>query len=117
MGSFLKDLAAAVVVLVVLFVLCISFNWVGLSISLPFQNKQTAITRATNQYVTTKQTELLTFATQYQNVMVRRVAAKGDPDAQTVYTAQGNAILNQIRSEAATLQPDQVPQSVAALIQ
>ena len=117
MKEFFTWFGALVVGIVILFCVFTALNYAGLVVSVPLQNKKTEVTRSTNQYVTTKQTELMSFLIQYQSIEVKIAASKGDADTQQAYQSQATAILNQMRSEAATLRPDQVPSSVSAIIQ
>jgi hypothetical protein len=76
----------------------------GLELGKHLQNKQTEVTRQTNQYVTTQQQLLLTYAKEYS-------AAEADGN-----TGQMAAIVNQIQSVSATLDPEDVPAPAAQIL-
>jgi hypothetical protein len=76
----------------------------GLSLQKPLENKKTEVIRQTNQYVTTQQQMLMQYAKEYR-------AAEADGS-----TAQMSMIANQMQSVAVTLDPADIPSSVAAIL-
>lgn len=77
-------------------------------------NRENAIIHASNSYVTTQRTALVTLASQYRAVEAREVTA-GDPESKTALEGQARGILNQMRN-IASLIPNDVPSDAAALI-
>lgn len=80
--------------------------------------KQTQIIRASNSYVTTQQTALESFLTEYRRLDVQQAGLRHDPaNAELVRALDGQklAILGQMR-QVAGLIPNDVPPDVAVLI-
>lgn len=99
-GMIVGGIVLAVILSFALLVWGFGLDMATLSFQKPLANKQTEITRETNQYVTTQQQLLLSYATAF-------AAAQKDGDS-----GQMKMIANQMQSVAATLESDQVPDAV-----
>ncbi len=104
----------------VLFGVLILITLIGyffLSVQLPFTNKQTQITRATNGYITAQQEMLETFLGQYTTIDVRLHSI--DPRDTSVVNSISNqekSIINQMK-QISILIPQNVPSDVSTFLE
>lgn len=73
----------------------------------PIQNARTDITRQSNQYLTTKQTELVTLMQEHERIGM---------EAGQAGAAQRAAIIAKMRVAVATMEPGDVPSEVATFL-
>lgn len=97
---------ALLVVLISVLIMVYGFGMemFGLELGKHIENKRTDVTRQTNQYVTTQQGLLNGYARDY-------LAAEEDGS-----TGQCQAILNQMRDVAVTLDREDVPETAAQIL-
>ncbi len=80
------------------------------------QNRLTEIMRQTNQYVTTQQTQMMTWSTQYQENEVR--AAESDSvELKSALRSQNIALCEQIRQASQRIEPQYWPAPAVSIIQ
>ena len=79
------------------------------------QNRLTEIMRQTNQYVTTQQTMMLTWADEYQENNVR-AAETDNAELKTSLHSQNIALCEQMRQASVRIDAQYVPPSVSAIL-
>lgn len=84
-----------------------------------FRNQEYVITRNSNEYVVTKQTQLLKWLTDAEQLDAEVAALKADPQNSAVVDAKARqlvALVNRMRVEAELIRPEQVPATVRAYL-
>jgi hypothetical protein len=90
----------------VLLSLAVTAVWLG--VERWRQNRITEIMRQTNQYVTTQQTMMMTWADEYQENKVR-IAETNNAELKNALSSQNSAICEQIRQASIRIDPQYVP--------
>jgi len=99
---------------IVLIVLTLGITAVSLGVEKWRQNKLTEITRQTNQYVTTQQTMLSTWAIEYRNNESKAAEAGGDV-AVALYS-QNKALCERMQMTAARIDPQYIPAAASSIL-
>lgn len=81
-----------------------------------YQNRLTDITRQTNQYVTTQQTSLTTWADEYLDNQTK-IAETSNVSLKEALASQNIALCERMRMTAQRIDQDYVPQSAALILQ
>lgn len=88
--------------------------WIGW-LQLPWQNLNTQATRNSNQYVTSKVTELMDKQTQWESLDAE-ITKTSDADTITGLKSQQNALLRSMKQEIQLIDQKYVPVEVTAFV-
>ncbi len=106
----------AVLAIVIVAALGFLIRYLSLAPEPYFRNRETQITRSTNQYVTTRVQALATLKAQYDDIQVEKAKAKDNQGLLAALAAQEAGVIKQMKLQAANLRPEYLPPDIAPLL-
>jgi len=101
---------------VILIVISIGVTAVWLGVERWRQNRLTEIMRQTNQYVTTQQTMMLTWADEYRENEIK-AAETSNAEVKTALRSQNMALCEQMRQSSVRIDAQYIPADVSIILQ